>query len=211
MARIIDLTLTMKPGMRGVAFEPFSTIADKGWNTTTLHLYSHAGTHLDAPRHFIDEGNTIERLVLEKCYGPARVIDLHHLAPRELITVEHIAPYADEIGPDSRILLRTDWSTHAELMDYRTHFPRVSLALAEWLADRRITLLGVEPPSVADINNLEEVTQVHRVLLGAEIVIVEGLTNLAALQQEIITLVALPLKLDGGDGSPIRAIAIEDA
>lgn len=210
MSRTVDLTLTMRPGMRGVEFETNSTIQGRGWNTTLLHLYSHAGTHLDAPRHFLDQGEPLDKLVLEKCVGSALVIDLKFLGPRELITVEHLAPYAEKIGPGARLLLKTGWSARADSTDYRDRLPRVSLKLAEWLAARRIALLGVEPPSVADVNNPDELKAVHRALLEAGIVIVEGLTNLDALQQEEVTFIALPLKLEGGDGSPVRAIAIEN-
>lgn len=82
-------------------------------------------------------------------------------------------------------------------------------AIGQVAGRARILLLGVEPPSVADVNDKEEVTAVHRTLLGAGIVIVEGLANLEALQQERVTFIALPLKLEGGDGSPVWAIAIE--
>jgi kynurenine formamidase len=141
--------------------------------------------------------------------GPAQVIDLSFVKPRELITVEHLSPYADKIGPGARLLLKTGWSARADTPEYRSHLPRVSLPLAEWLAERNIALLGVEPPSVVDVNNKEELTSVHRVLLEAGIVIVEGLANLDALQGDEVTFIALPLKLEGGDGSPVRAIAIE--
>jgi kynurenine formamidase len=210
MSRIVDLTLTMRPGMRGVDFDAKSTIDGKGWNTTLLHLYSHAGTHMDAPYHFVAQGDTLENLVLEKCIGRARVVDLTFVKPRDLITVEHLAPYAEKIGAGSRILLKTGWSIRADSPEYRSHLPRVSLPLAKWLAERQIALLGVEPPSVADVNSKEELTAVHQALLGAEIVIVEGLANLDALRQEEVTFIALPLKLEGGDGSPVRAIAVED-
>ena len=66
-------------------------------------------------------------------------------------------------------------------------------------------MLGVETPAPADVHNKEELTAVHHALLGAEIVIVEGLANLDALQQEEVTFIALPLKLAGVDGSPVRA------
>jgi len=210
MSRIVDLTLTLRPGMQGVDFEVRSTIDGKGWNTTILHLYSHAGTHMDAPYHFVAQGETIENLVLEKCVGPAQVIDLTFVKPRDLITVEHLAPYAEKIGPGSRLLLKTGWSAWADRPEYRNHLPRISLPLAEWLAERKIALLGVETPAVADVNSKEELTVVHQALLGAEIVIVEGLANLDALRQQEVTFIALPLKLEGGDGSPVRAIAIED-
>jgi kynurenine formamidase len=175
-----------------------------------LHLYSHAGTHLDAPHHFIDGARTMEALDLEKCMGPAWVIDLTFLKPRDLIGVEHLAPSAHRIRPGARLLLRTGWSAHADLPDYRTHFPRVGLSLARWLVERRIALLGVESPAVAGLTPREELVAVHQTLLGAEIVIVEGLANLDALTQEKVTFIALPLKLQGGDGSPVRAIAIEE-
>lgn len=210
MSRIVDLTLTMRPGMRGVEIEPNTSIANQGWNTTMLHLYSHAGTHLDAPRHFIDQGGTLEAMRLETCVGPAQVIDLTFLQPRDLITIDHLAAHSDRINPGARLLLKTGWSAHADLPDYRTHFPRISLALAEWLAGQKIALLGIEPPSVADINNKEELTTVHQALLRAGIVIVEGLANLEALQQDEVTFIALPLKVEEGDGSPVRAIAIEN-
>ncbi len=210
MSRIVDLSLTMQPGMRGVEFEVNSTIEGKGWNTTKLHLYSHAGTHMDAQHHFVSQGETLDALALDKCVGPALVIDLTFLKPRELITVEHLAPYAEKIGPGTRLLLKTGWSVRIDSPAYRSHLPRVSLPLAEWLAERQVALLGVEPPSVADINSKEELTSIHRTLLKAGIVIVEGLANLDALQQEQVTFIALPLKLKGGDGSPVRAIAIEE-
>jgi kynurenine formamidase len=210
MPRIVDLTLTMRPGMRGVDWRPHSTTAEQGWNTTMLELYSHAGTHCDAPRHFLDDGPTLETLALEKCVGPALVARLAHLPPRALISVADLGPLADRIGPFSRLLLHSGWSTHVDLPDYRSHFPRVSLELAEWLAAKPIALLGVEPPSVADVNDKAEVTAVHQALLRAGVVIVEGLTNLDQLRRNQVTFVALPLKLEGGDGSPVRAIAIED-
>jgi kynurenine formamidase len=210
MTRIVDLSLIMQSGFHGVDVEPRGTIAERDANTTTLRFFSHASTHMDAPYHFVQEGKTLEQVALEKCCGPALVIDLSALGPRAPITVDHLAPYAERIGPGTRLLLRTDWSTHADLPDYRTDYPRITLPLARWLAGRKIALLGVEPPSVADMSNREELIGVHQALLGAEIVIVEGLANLDKLQDlRQVTFIALPLKLEGGDGSPVRAIAIE--
>ncbi|MFL2540789.1 MAG: cyclase family protein, partial [Candidatus Latescibacterota bacterium] len=92
---------------------------------------------------------------------------------------------------------------------YREELPRISLALAEFLAAKLVALIGVEPPSVAAVDDLEEVAAVHRTLLGAGVVIVEGLCNLDQLTQEQVTFIALPLKVEDGDGTPVRAIAIE--
>jgi len=105
--------------------------------------------------------------------------------------------------------LKTGWSSHADMPDYRTHFPRLSLSLAQWFAQRGIFLLGVETPAVASMDDREELISVHQALLRAEIVIVEGLANLDALSTDRVTFIALPLKLQDGDGSPVRAVAIE--
>jgi len=208
--RIIDLSLTVRAGMRGVDFEPRTTMADQGYNTRVLHLYSHAATHVDAPLHFVDGGRTIDRLDLDKCVGPAWVADLGEVEPRALTTVADLGDLADRIGPGDRLLLATGWSRRVDQPEYRDELPRVSLELARWLADRQVALLGVEPPSVADVNDREELIAVHRVLLEAGVVVVEGLAHLRALTRERVTFIALPLKIDGGDGTPVRAIAIED-
>ena len=87
--------------------------------------------------------------------------------------------------------------------------PRISIELARWLVERRVALIGVEPPSVADVNNKQEVTEVHQMLLRASVVIVEGLANLDRLESAQVQCIALPLRIDGGDGFPVRAVAIE--
>lgn len=207
--KIIDLSLPITHGMRGVEIHPNTSYDVDGFNTTNLHLYSHAGTHMDAPRHFLNEGGTMERLDLNKCVGPAIVIDLSHKAPNSLIEVEDIGSKKDQIRQGTRVLLRTDWDTHAEMKDYRTHFPRISPALADWFVECGIWLVGVQTPSVASLTDREELRIVHQTLLGAEIVIVESLANLNVLPDEVF-FIATPLKIDGGDGCPVRAIALTD-
>jgi len=206
---IIDLSLTLRTGMRGIAWDTHTTLAEEGWNSRTLHLYSHATTHMDAPRHFFERGLTIDYQDLNKCIGPAFVVDLGEVAPRQLIKVADLGQLAKKIGPGDRLLFKSGWSKRVDEPAYRDELPRISLKLAEFLAAKLVALVGVEPPSVAAINDLEEITAVHRTLLGAGIVIVEGLCNLDQLTQEQVTFIALPLKVEDGDGTPVRAIAIE--
>jgi kynurenine formamidase len=208
--KIVDLTLTLQSGMRGVEFETKCTVAQEGWNARTLHLFSHCGTHMDAQVHFDAGPQTIDQIPLETCLGPAWVVSLDDLAPRTLITVDHLAAVATELRSGDGLLLRTGWSRHVEQPDYyRSQFPRISVELARWCAEQRLRILGVEPPSVADVNDLEEVTAVHKILLGGEVGIVEGLTNLEALGDRRVFFGALPLKIATGDGAPCRAFAIE--
>ena len=209
MTRIIDLTLTLEPGMRGVEINQAKTLEVEGWNAKRIELYSHCGTHMDAPRHFVPDGSTIDRIGLSACIGIARGVDLTPIEPRTLITVEHLGAAADAIGRGDRLLLRTDWHRRHSTPEYRDALPRVHIELAQWLVDRGVALLGVEPPSVADVNNRDELTSVHRVLLGGGIVIVEGLAHLDQIKSDTVELTVLPLKVLDGDGAPARAVAIQ--
>jgi arylformamidase len=217
MPRIIDLTLPLDSHLRGVSIEPAKTIEKDGWNATTLHLYSHCSTHMDAPTHFGVSERTIDQVSLDRCMGPAWVVDPIraegvHGTPyeRACLHVADLGPAADKIERGDGLLLRTGWSRYVDSPSYRDKLPRVSLELAQWCVAQGVRILGVEPPSVADVNNLEELTAVHKVLLQAGVVIVEGLANLDQIREERVTFMALPLKVAGGDGAPVRALALED-
>ena len=209
LPRIIDLTLTLRPGMRGVACEPKFNFREHGWNAQTLHLYSHCGTHIDAPTHSEAGDRTIDEVPLAQCMGPAWLVKLDGIAPRTLITVADIGGIATRFAPGDSLILRTGWSAFVDEAKWRDELPRISLELARWCIEHRVKLLGVEPPSVADVNHLPELIRIHQTLLGGGVLIVEGLTNLDTIQQEKFFFAALPLKPLRGDGSPVRAFAIE--
>jgi kynurenine formamidase len=207
--RFIDLTLTLRPGMRGVACEPTYNFREHGWNAQTLHLYSHCGTHMDAPTHTEAGGQTIDEVPLAQCMGPAWLVKLEGIAPRTLITVADLGGVAARFSPGDSLLLRTGWSAFVNEAKWREELPRVSPELANWCVEQRVKLLGVEPPSVADVNHLPELVGIHRTLLGGGTLIVEGLAHLEAISQERVFFAALPLKPLRGDGSPVRAFAVE--
>jgi len=210
MSRVIDLTVSLDNGLQGVSIEPARRLETDGWNAITLHLYSHCGTHMDAPKHFGVTEQTIDEIPLDQCMGPAWVVDLTGIAPRTLIQVSDLGNAQDNIRAGDGLLLRTGWSRHLGTPSYRNSLPRVSLELARWCGDQGVRMLGVEPPSVADVNNLAELTTVHEALLGAGVLIVEGLTNLDRIRSPKVTFMAFPLKVNKGDGAPARAFAIED-
>ncbi|MEM7313486.1 MAG: cyclase family protein [Planctomycetota bacterium] len=207
--RIVDLTLRIDTHMPGVVISVAKRLEVEGWNATTLSLYSHCGTHMDAPRHFLPQGNTLDQQDLSACVGPARIINVAPAEPRQLLTVADLGDAANEVKAGSRLLFRTDWHKRYGTPAYRDELPRISLELAYWLVERQVALIGVEPPSVADVNNSQELTEVHQTLFRGNVVIVEGLAHLDQLSQETVEFTALPLKIVGGDGSPVRAIAIE--
>jgi kynurenine formamidase len=174
-----------------------------------LHLYSHCGTHMDAPCHFLPSGQTLDQLNLEACCGEARIVNLAPVESAELITIDRFeSALGGPLSPGQRLLLRTDWYHRYPSPEYRDALPRISLELAGWLVDHQVRLVGVEPPSVADVNNRIELTEVHQTLFRGGIVIVEGLANLDQIHSELCQFIALPLRIQEGDGCPVRAIAI---
>jgi kynurenine formamidase len=209
--RLVDLTLPLGPGMRGVSCEVAATVANQGWNATNWTLYSHAGTHMDAPIHYEASPQSIDQIPLERCMGAAHVLDLAGTPPRALLGPEHLGDLEATWQPDDILLLRTDWYRRHGTPEYRDALPRVSADLARWCVRRQVKLLGVEPPAVADPHNREEITAVHRILLEAGVVIVEGLAYLDQLTRPRVVFAALPLRLANGDGAPCRAFAFEQA
>jgi kynurenine formamidase len=165
---------------------------------------------MDAPCHFLPGGDSIDNQPLSVCVGPARVVDLTPIEPRERITVQQLGSWREKIQRGDRLLFRTDWSRRHGTPDYRDALPAIDVELARWLVTLGVSLIGVEPPSVADVNDRAELTAVHHVLLEAGVVIVEGLANLDAIRSDEIEFIVLPLKVSGGDGAPARAIAIEE-
>jgi arylformamidase len=206
---VIDLSLPVNSKMPGVDVSDARRPARDGWNATTLSLYSHCGTHMDAPFHFLPDGATLDQQDLSVCVGPATIVNIAPAEPWQLITVADLGELGNQIEPGARLLFRTDWYKRYGTSEYRNQLPRISLELAEWLVKHRVAMIGVEPPSVTDVNNIQELTDVHQTLFRGNVLIVEGLANLDQIQIPVFDFIALPMNITGGDGSPVRAIAIE--
>jgi len=207
---IIDLSMDIYHGAPTFAPDPkcavivHHTIESFGYNITQLSMSTHQGTHLDAPFHFIDGGRTVDQLDLNKVIGEALLVDLSHKKPKEPITPDDFAHVADRIKEGTRLIYRTDWHEQFPHKHYFSDFPYMTIELAKWLAERKIALIGMDVPTP----NPTDYDPVHKILLGAEIVIVEGLANLRDIPQPNFFFMAAPLRIRGRDGSPVRALAI---
>ncbi|MEO0733055.1 MAG: cyclase family protein [Bacteroidota bacterium] len=204
-----DLTRTYDASVAGYTWETAREINRDGWNARWLRLYSHAGTHMDAPRHFAVNDTGIEDYRPEQLMGKAWLIDAPAAEDQTLLEVSLVKNIADRFAPGDSLLFRTGWDQHFPTPRFRDGLPRISEALARWCVSQEVKILGVEGPSVANVNDLAEVTNIHRILLSGRVIIVEGLINLDKISAEAVTLIALPLKLREGDGSPARVLALE--
>jgi arylformamidase len=207
--RIYDISLAITPAMPvwpgdpPVQLELVHRIADgANANASRLACGVHTGTHVDAPFHFIEGAGTVEAMPLEILSGPAYVADL---SSADVIDVPALR--RARIPPRTRrVLFKTRNSRLWESDDRTFHrdFVAVNAEGASWLVERGVKLVGVDYLSVAPFGNSRPT---HRILLEAEVVIVEGL-NLAAVRRGRYTLHCLPLKLAGSDGAPARAILV---
>lgn len=209
--KYIDLTLVYDESIAGYESKPAKLLDKDGWNALDLFIYSHAGTHMDAPIHFGVNHETIDHISLERLFiSKAWIVDLTNVGPSHLIIKADVEFQLRHFSKGDSILIKTNWYKKIGTSAYRNGLPRISEELAHWLVEIGTNLLGVEPPSVADVNNLEEVTLIHQILLK-DVVIVEGLCYMDQIQSHCVGLVALPLKIKNGDGAPCRVIAIENS
>ncbi|MDR2027808.1 MAG: cyclase family protein, partial [Prevotellaceae bacterium] len=178
-----------------------------GYNLSRLTTSTHQGTHIDAPRHFFNKGECIDEIALERCVVRAVKVDLTGKQPGTPVEPADLEPYSSFIEQGCCVLLHTGWDKHFPEQSFFSGFPYVSKSLANWFVEKKIGLVGMDMPTP----NGDDWKYVHIKMLGAGILIVEGLANMEQLpDKEAFTFFSLPLKLQGRDGSPVRAIAILD-
>ncbi|MDV3103419.1 cyclase family protein [Thermococcus waiotapuensis] len=186
---IVDLSLPLGedtlvyPGDPEIRVRPWAFIDRDGYYMNSLKMGEHSGTHVDAPAHFIPGGKTVDELPLEKFIGNGLVIDVRNgEGPVKL----------DEI-PDS--------GYYDRIVLFLTGGRELSPEVALFLAAEGVKAVGTDAMSIGN-------ESVHTILLSGEIPIFENLTNLEEVLGTEFVFIALPLKIEGGSGSPVRAVAI---
>jgi len=210
ISRTLSDDLAEWPGDEPFHFRLTRKIAEgQSVNLGAIGMSVHNGTHADARFHFDTNGESIEKAPLEIYLGRAAVIDLTEgfLQSKEkhLITVEDLQPHSEEIAESSRLLVKTGrWSNSAV---FPNQIPVIAADVPSWLQKNGVKLLGLDLPSVDEIDSKS--LQNHHALAGAGIAIVESL-NLSGVASGIYNFAALPLKIAGGDGAPMRAVLWRD-
>jgi arylformamidase len=174
-------------------------------NLGAISMSVHNGTHADARFHFDTDGESIEKVSLQTYLGRATVVDLWQAfldsKEKHLITIEDLRPSAEAIAATSRILVKTGRWTDSTV--FPKQIPVIAAGVPAWLQKNGVKLLGLDLPSVDEIDSKS--LQNHHALAHAGIVIIESL-DLSNVASGIYHLAALPLKIAGGDGAPMRAI-----
>ncbi len=199
VTRPLSSSLPVYPGDPVIELAP---IAQRAWgdaaNVTRMVLSSHTGTHIDAPRHFFDAGTTVDRLDLQVLIGPVRVV--------EVPCVSHITESdvdAHDLEGATRVLFKTPNALLWDRPGFQAAYHALTPRAAERLVACGVRLVGIDYLSV-DAYEAPDFP-VHRCLLQAGVVIVEGL-DLRAVSPGEYELFALPLLLENGDGAPARVL-----
>lgn len=166
---------------------------------TRLEMNMHTGTHIDMPLHILENGATIDALDLHKVVRPCKVFDFKHV--EEKISEEYLT--AKNIREGDFILLKTKNSYLDILEDEYIYLDKAG---AEYLRDKKITGVGID---ALGIERSQPDHETHKALLGAGIVIIEGL-RLKEVEEDEYLMVAAPLRIAGSEAAPVRALLIKD-
>ena len=208
MTRIFDISVPVEnggvvyPGNPEIRIEPHSELGrGASSNVSRVSLGSHTGTHVDAPRHFLEAGSTVDRLPLNALIGPAHVFAFAENVMR--VTAEDLQRQTNGLHDIERVLLRTRNSAFVTDRQFHPDFTYLAPDGAEFLASLGVNLVGVDYYSVEQFHSGHHKT--HRTLLERGIVIVEGL-DLSKIEHGQYAFCCLPLRLEGLDGAPARAV-----
>ena len=208
MSRIYDISVPIRSGGLVYPGNPEIDIAlqqavakGAGANVSTIRFGSHTGTHADAARHFFDDGQTVDKIPLERLIGPSLLLsfadDVRSVGAAEL--------RAHDIRGQTRILLRTRNSAFLSQKEFVMDYTYLAPDGAQYLVDQGVELVGIDYLSIEQFHSGHHLT--HRALLERSVVIVEGL-DLSVPPPGEYQFICLPLRIEGCDGAPARAVLI---
>ncbi|MCK5588635.1 MAG: cyclase family protein [Candidatus Lokiarchaeota archaeon] len=210
---IIDLSVPLEndmpvyPGDPTPDFKATRTLEEHGVLVTKMQLGTHTGSHMDAPLHFIEGGESIDELDLKKIVTEAIVLDLSNKEMGSAITIEDLEKFSDSIRKGDGVLLFTGTSKLWGDESILRNFTYIDPNAARWLVDKKVSIVGIDCLSVEKYN--ADAPETHKTLLSAGIPLIETLSsNLEKIAGERVLLIALPLKIKGRDAAPARVIAI---
>jgi kynurenine formamidase len=205
--QVIDLTHTLEtgmpvfPGSEPASLSKISDCESDGYNETLLHFSAHTGTHIDCGRHFIRDGFDTAETPPGRFFGKGLVIDC-----RQGISKSRLQLYEKKIENSDFVLLFTGWSRFWGGNEYMTGFPVPDPEAVRYLTRFKLKGIGTDAISFDPVETHDYVA--HKTLLAAGMVLIENLVRLEDLPAEGFLFCCFPLKIAGGDGSPVRAVGI---
>ena len=215
--RIVDLTRLLVPGGEPFKFgvhtyfveellPQFHRQPDDWYILQEWELSSHVGTHVESPYHHLRDGTDVAGLDLGRLIGDAVVLDFRHRDPDDCITLEDLKKLETEVRAGDIVLVHTGYDRDYGKPDYGR--PYLAQELVDWLVDLPISCLGIDASGIEQYKAPSQPS--HLKLLSAGIPIIEELTNLRSISRDRFIFVGFPLRVQGADACPIRAVALEE-
>lgn len=211
--KVMDLTHTISenmpvyPGTEGPQLKTANTYEKDGFKETLLTMFSHTGTHMDAPMHLYSHRTALDAFPIEQFVGKGLVIDCSDLSEGQRITMSYIDKVKEKADQAEYLLFYTGWDQYWGTSSYFGEYPYITEEIAQYLIHSNKKGVGLDVIGLDPISD-ENLTLHRKLFSDTDIVIIENLHHLGELGNEIFTFCALPLKYENADGAPIRAIAI---
>jgi len=209
--KVFDLTHTVKedmtvyPGTDAPRLTAVSTHERDGFRETALSVFSHVGTHIDAPAHIVEGGATLDSLPAEQFIGRALVIDCRDLKEDDIITRERLLSYGSRLDGVDFLLFNLGWDKKWGSEDYLRGYPTLDLQAIDLILEKGYKGIGIDAISLDPISG--GLARHKRLFSGRTIINIENLKGLEGLPKQPFSFACLPLKFENSDGAPARAIA----
>jgi kynurenine formamidase len=204
LSHVIHTGMPAYPGDETANVRHSHSVIGDGFAQTVVSLSTHVGTHVDIAAHLIADAPTLDRLGPDTFTGWGAVVDLTDL-DTQVIHQSDLAGLSDVEELDFALLF-TGWDKHWGTDRYYTDFPTLSESTCRYLGSLELTGIGLDTPSPDPVES--HVMPAHRVLFDHGLVIVENLTNLGELPPDGFLFCCLPLRIQDGEGSPVRAVGL---
>jgi len=211
--KLIDLTHVMMahmpvyPGTEPPTFETGCSIEVDGFLEKKITMFSHTGTHIDAPAHLIKGATPLDQFEIDHFYGPALLIDFEEIGNHQ-IKLQDLEAYSDKILNVDFLILKTGWGRLWGKKEYFINYPILTLDAARWLCQFNLKGVGLDTISIDKADATELL--IHKIILNQDTIIIENLNNLDEIKSSEFMFSCYPLKIEQADGSPIRAVAYSD-
>jgi kynurenine formamidase len=194
------------PGDPEPKIETATTLEKDGYNLSGVFIGTQTGTHVDAPYHFNNRGDTIDKMELDFFFGEAVVVRVTDKAAEEEIVMADILPYDSKIHKNTIVLFNTNWYKKAGTGEFFTH-PYIARETAEYLADKGVRFICIDTINADKTGGTE--FPIHDLFAERRLMIGENMAYFDKIDFDHVVVCAFPLKIAGTDGSPVRAVAME--
>ena len=210
--KVIDLThviaadMPVYPGTQPPRLESANTYEANGFKETLLTMYSHTGTHMDPPAHLFPGRTTLDQFPVSQFVGRALVIDCRDLPEGAAITMDRVRPYGDKARQADFLLFNTGWDARWGTDAYFGDYPCVDDQVLDYILAREYKGIGFDVIGLDPIAD-ENLTRHKRLFREKDILNIENLKNLHLCGSDLFSFGCFPLKWEGSDGAPVRAMA----